>query len=42
VHLQQVLGHADITMSRRYAAVFDADCFEASMNLSPVAGGRWG
>lgn len=38
VHLQQILGHADITMSRRYSAVFDADCFEASMNLSPVAG----
>ena len=42
VHLQQILGHADITMSRRYASVFDADCFEASMNLSPVAGMRWG
>ena len=42
VHLQQILGHADITMSRRYASVFDADCFEASMNLSPLAGMRWG
>jgi integrase/recombinase XerD len=41
VHLQQVLGHADITMSRRYAAVFDADCFEASMSLSPLVGLRW-
>jgi integrase/recombinase XerD len=42
VHLQQVLGHADITMSRRYAAVFDADCFEASMSLSPLVGLRLG
>jgi integrase/recombinase XerD len=42
VHLQQILGHADITMSRRYAAIFDADCFESSMSLSPVAGMRLG
>jgi integrase/recombinase XerD len=42
VHLQQILGHADITMSRRYASVFDADCFEASMNLSPGGGDEVG
>lgn len=42
VHPQQILGHADITMSRRYASVFDADAFEASMSLSPVAGMKWG
>jgi len=41
VHLQQILGHSDITMSRRYAAVFDDDCFEASMNLSPLVGLKW-
>ena len=41
VHLQQILGHADITMSRRYAAIFDADCFEASMNLSPLVSLNW-
>lgn len=34
VHLQQLLGHTDITMSRRYAAVFDADAHESAMNLS--------
>lgn len=34
VHLQQILGHTDITMSRRYAAVFDEDAHESAMSLS--------
>lgn len=34
VHLQQLLGHSDVSQSRRYAAVFDADAHESAMNLS--------
>jgi site-specific recombinase XerD len=34
VHLQQILGHTDVTMSRRYAAVFDEDAHESAMQLS--------
>ena len=36
VRLQQILGHTTLTMSRHYAAVFDTDCFEDSMRLSPL------
>jgi hypothetical protein len=42
VHLPRILGYSDATKSRRYAAVFDTDCFEASMNFGPAAGLRWG
>jgi len=42
VHLQQIPGHADITTSRRYAAILNADAFEASTNLSPVSGMKRG
>lgn len=34
VHLQQILGHTDVTMSRRYAAVFDEDAHQSAMDLS--------
>jgi len=42
VHLQQLLGHTDVTMSRKYAAVFDADAHEAAMSLSILNSVRLG
>ena len=40
VALQQILGHTTLAMSRRYAAIFDADVWESSMALSPLVGLR--
>jgi integrase/recombinase XerD len=36
VHLQTILGHTTLEMSRRYAAVTDQDAFEASRRFSPL------
>ncbi|HEY3396422.1 MAG TPA: tyrosine-type recombinase/integrase [Armatimonadota bacterium] len=40
VHLQIILGHTTLEMSRRYAAVTDEDAFEASRCHSPLVATR--
>ena len=37
VHLQTILGHTTLDMSRKYAAVVDEDAFESSRRFSPLA-----
>jgi integrase/recombinase XerD len=39
VHLQTILGHTSLEMSRRYAAVTDQDAFEASRRYSMLGDG---
>jgi integrase/recombinase XerD len=36
VHLQTILGHTTLEMSRRYAVAVDEDAFESSRMLSPL------
>ena len=37
IHLQQIMGHTTLAMSRYYASVVDSDAFESSMQNSPMA-----